>query len=156
MDLLIFLTLLALGFAAGTIAEKRHYGSIERREKALLRLPVVSFPQGAEPPLERPVRKVRFVSGNAIISNDYFKRFLAGLRMIVGGRLGSYESLLDRARREAILRMKYEAAGAKMILGMRIETATIGYTSGKKGAGMVEAFAYGTAVWFDEVRSETA
>jgi uncharacterized protein YbjQ (UPF0145 family) len=156
MDFLIFLALLALGFTAGTIAEKRHYGSIERRERAVVRLPVATFPQGAEPPLTQRVKKVRFVSGSAVISTDYFKRFLAGLRMIIGGRLTSYESLLDRARREAVLRMKYQAGGAAMILGMRIETATIGDSSRKSGTCMVEAFAYGTAVWMDEVRSEAS
>ena len=32
IDLIIFLTLLALGYGAGTWAEKRHYRSIARRE----------------------------------------------------------------------------------------------------------------------------
>ena len=45
-----------------------------------------------------------------MVSVDYFKRFLAGLRMIFGGRVSSYESLLDRARREALLRMRLQAA----------------------------------------------
>ena len=38
-----------------------------------------------------------------------FKRFLANLRRLIGGRVKSYESILDRARREALLRMKTEA-----------------------------------------------
>jgi uncharacterized protein YbjQ (UPF0145 family) len=52
------------------------------------------------------------VSGSVVVSVDYFKRFLAGLRTLVGGRVTSYETLLDRARREAILRCKETRAGA--------------------------------------------
>ena len=48
-------------------------------------------------------------SSRVVISLDHFKRFLAGLRALVGGRIRSYETLLDRARREALMRMK-EAA----------------------------------------------
>ena len=34
--------------------------------------------------------------GNVVVSVDYFKRFVAHLRMIFGGRVHTYESLLDR------------------------------------------------------------
>lgn len=86
------------------------------------------------------------VYGNAVISIDYFKRFLAGLRNILGGTVKSYESLIDRARREAVLRMKAMAGDAAVIVNMRIETSNIGMTAGKKGMGSVEAHAYGTAL----------
>ena len=42
-----------------------------------------------------------------------------------GGRVSAYETLVDRARREAILRMKEEAKGADIILNMRLETSSI-------------------------------
>ena len=63
---------------------------------------------------------------------DYFKRFLAGLRNIFGGTVRSYESLIDRARREAVLRMKEMAGDASVIVNVRIETSNIGMKSGKK------------------------
>ncbi|MFT6733724.1 MAG: hypothetical protein ACJAS9_001914 [Polaribacter sp.] len=47
---------------------------------------------------------------------DYFKRFLAGLRNIFGGRVVTYESLVDRARREAILRMKEKCPAAPSLI----------------------------------------
>ena len=86
------------------------------------------------------------VYGNAVISIDYFKRLLAGLRKIFGGTVKSYESLLDRARREAILRMKEMAQGSTIIVNVRIETSTIGKQANKKGVGCIEAMAYGTAL----------
>ena len=53
-----------------------------------------------------PILRTRLVQGSAVISIDYFKRMLAALRNIVGGEVKSYETLVDRARREATLRMK--------------------------------------------------
>ncbi len=155
--LVIFVVLMALGYIAGTMAERKHYKSIERREAAMLRQPIVTY-EDMETPEGKRVRKAKMVTGSAVISTDYFKRFLASLRFFFGGRVKSYESLLDRARREAIIRMKQEAVGAKIILGMRIETSNIGSSNRKgknKGLGAVEALAYGTAVWFDEIRPQT-
>lgn len=146
LDFVIFLFLLVLGYGAGTIAEKAHYRSIIKREKLLLKLPVITA-EGTFPP--EHIQEATMVSGSVVISTDYFKRLLAILRNIFGGRVKAYESLVDRARREAILRMKEEAAakGAKMVINMRLETATIGKNANrKKKVGSVEAIAYGTAV----------
>ncbi|SEA57181.1 Uncharacterized conserved protein YbjQ, UPF0145 family [Desulfuromusa kysingii] len=145
-DLLIFLILIVLGYSAGTWAEKRHYRSINKREKELIKLAVVTA-EGNFPPGR--VADSTLVSGSVVVSIDYFKRLLAILRNIFGGRVKSYESLVDRARREAILRMKESAKkqGASMIINMRLETATIGRSANKKkSVGSVEAIAYGTAI----------
>jgi len=146
LDLFIFLALMVLGYTAGSIAEKRHYKSIHRREKELVKLAVVTaegrFREGA-------VKDSFLVNGSTVISNDYFKRLLAILRNIVGGRVKAYESLIDRSRREAILRMKEKARaeGAHMIVNLRLETSTIGRSANKKNrVGSIETLAYGTAV----------
>ena len=78
---------------------------------------------------------------------DYFKRFLAMLRTLFGGRVRSYENLLDRARREAILRMKEEARSlnAERIFNIKLETASISKNAAGN-IGSVEVFAYGTAI----------
>ena len=94
------------------------------------------------------------VCGSVVISSDYFKRILASLRGIVGGRVKSYESLLDRSRREAILRLKEQALqqGANLIVNLRLETSAIGNSANQKGhIGSVETFAYGTALFIRTV-----
>ena len=146
LDLFIFLLLIAVGYTCGTIAEKRHYKSIVKREKELVKLMVVNaegrFAEGA-------VKSSFLVDGSTVVSNDYFKRLLAILRNIFGGRVKAYESLVDRSRREAILRMKEEARakGAHMTVNLRLETSTIGRSANKKGqVGSIETLAYGTAV----------
>ena len=87
------------------------------------------------------------VMGNAVISADYFKPFLASLRKIFGGRLGAYESLVERARREAILRMKAEARarGAAMVFNVKLETSRV-FKGRRRSVLSVEVLAYGTAV----------
>jgi len=144
LDLIILITLLALGYGFGRYAESRHYASIREREKQLNSIPAVA---SRIPPYGNPYFDSQLVSGNVVISVDYFKRFIAGLRNLIGGRVTSYESLLDRARREAILRMKLEAQklNAELVFNIKIETSSI--HKGKKNAvGSVEVLAYGTAL----------
>jgi uncharacterized protein YbjQ (UPF0145 family) len=97
---------------------------------------------------DRAVADARLVSASVVISADYFKRLLASLRNIVGGRLRSYESLLDRARREAILRLKEQCPDANIIVNLRMETSSIGSTSRQNGISCVEVVAYGTAITY--------
>jgi len=148
MDQLIFLIILVgVGYTAGTIAEKRHYKSIEKRENKFLKLSVVTLKDAFDK--ESPILRTRLVQGSAVISIDYFKRILAGLRNIVGGEVKSYETLVDRARREATLRMKEMAWDADIILNLRIETSAIGNSANrKKTIGSIEAIAYGTAITY--------
>ena len=89
---------------------------------------------------ERPL----LVAGNVVIASDYFKTFLLGLINIFGGRVTPFESLLDRARREALLRMKKsaQAVNADFIFNVKYQTATIQ----QKGNGAIEVLAYGTAL----------
>jgi uncharacterized protein YbjQ (UPF0145 family) len=146
LDLFIFLLLMVIGYTCGTIAEKRHYKSIIRREKELIKLMLVNA-EGRF--ADDAVNNSFLVSGSMVISNDYFKRLLAILRNFFGGRVKAYETLIDRARREAILRMKEEAKakGAHMIVNLRLETSTIGRSANKKNSvGSIEVLAYGTAV----------
>ncbi len=142
-DVIIFLVLLGLGFVFGQIAEKRHYKSIIAREKALHN--VLCSSEKHVPDLGDV--EGMLVRGSVVVSIDYFKRFVAGLRNLFGGRVSVYESLLDRARREAVLRMKAEAhaQGASSVWNVRLETSSI-YKNQKQSVGSVEVFAYGTAI----------
>lgn len=146
MDLIIFLSLLLLGFIFGSLAESRHFRSIRQRERDTLHVPLLTMK--VVPETSVPVR-ARLVGGNVVVSVDFFKQFLAGLRNIFGGRMVSYESLLDRARREALLRMKEEAMamGALLVVNVRLETASLSKGSARReSVGAVEVYAYGTAI----------
>ena len=139
----IFLLLLA--WFTGRYAERRHYRSLKRREQEMSGMMVTdvkSFPGGAD-----PNRGGELVQGQAVIATDYLKSFLASLRNIFGGEVKSYESLLQRARREAILRMMAQARsrGYNAVCNIRLTMSDIGGMAGAKGAAMVEVLAWGTA-----------
>jgi len=142
-DLIFFLVLLLLGYVFGQRAEKRHFRSIIEREKQLR--DILVFSERRIPDEDK--LEGTLVCGSVVVSVDFFKRFVAGLRSLVGGRVSAYESLLERARREAILRMKEEAlrSGAKSVWNIRLETASI-YKGAQQSIGAVEVLAYGTAV----------
>ena len=143
-NLIVFFVLLSLGYVFGKYAEKSHYASIEAREKLYLALPttVSKYPIGTLP----PITKSELVSGSVVISVDYFKRVLASLRNVFGGTVQSYETLVDRARREAVLRMKESCPQATQLINLRIETSSIS-KGAKKQIGAVEVLAYGTAIY---------
>ena len=142
-DLIIFIALLAMGFFFGRMAEKKHYKSIIEREKLLNN--IVAVNSRIPPAFETPVSSC-LVAGSVVVSVDYFKRFISGLRALIGGRMVSYESLLDRARREAILRMKRQAndLNAEMIFNIKFETSSISKNA-RGSIGSIEVLAYGTA-----------
>lgn len=145
--IVLWLLLVVIGYVFGRRAESRHYKSINARERTLLALPAVNAREPVAAP--GPVARAELVYGSVVISVDFFKRVAAGLRAIVGGRVQSYETLVDRARREAVLRMKESCPGAHQIINLRLETATI--SGNTKGAvGSVEVIAYGTAIYFDQ------
>ncbi|MEL6603822.1 MAG: heavy metal-binding domain-containing protein [Cyanobacteria bacterium J06614_10] len=145
MDLLVFLILLGVGFFVGKHFEQKHYASIKAREKATLHVPIVNF--GAKQKLPHAHETELFV-GSVVVANDYFKTIAAGLRNLVGGRMVVYESLVDRGRREALLRMKEEAIewGASQVINVRFETSSIGGQTRGNGLSAVEIMAYGTAI----------
>ncbi len=145
MDLIIFLVLMLLGYGFGRYAERRHYESIISREKKYRQQ--ILLIQSRIPPESSHSPDSQLVTGSVVISVDYFKRFLAGLRSFFGGRVKSYENLVDRARREAILRMQEQALklGADKVINLRIETSSIS-KGRKQKIGSVEVLAYGTAL----------
>jgi uncharacterized protein YbjQ (UPF0145 family) len=147
---ILFLGLMVLGFLFGRHAEKKHYQSIIKREQAISQLPVVSCKQ---PMGDQTISHVKLAQGNVVISVDYFKRILASLYNFFGGNIRSYETLLDRARREAVLRLKEAAADADQIINLRLETASI-YKGGGHSIGSVEVLAYGTAIYFEKTVTE--
>ena len=145
MEVLIKLTipvlLLLTALIVGSFLERRHYRSIREREAMFRQILVFTERQPSPIFSGQPFY---LVCGSVVISGDCFKAFAAGLKGLIGGRLTSYETLLDRARREAILRMQEEAAqyGAAAIFNVRLETSTLNQN---KNIICAEVIAYGTA-----------
>jgi uncharacterized protein YbjQ (UPF0145 family) len=85
------------------------------------------------------------VTGEAILGANIFRDLFAGIRDIVGGRAGSYEKELRRAREIAMEEMKEQARrlGANAIIGIDIDYETI---SIQDGGSMLMVTVSGTAM----------
>ena len=86
------------------------------------------------------------VSGDAVMGTNIFRDMFAGIRDLIGGRSGSYEKELRKAKALAIEDMIAEAQelGADAIVGVDLDYESIG--SNDKSMLMVSA--NGTAVKF--------
>jgi uncharacterized protein YbjQ (UPF0145 family) len=140
------LLVLIAAYFIGNAIEKKHYKEIRAREEKMHGFPVITF---ATLPSDWRVGSAELVTGSVVVSLDYFKRIIAGLRGIIGGRVKTYEPLLDRARREAVLRMieDAKARGYDAVVNVRLETSRLA-SARKDGQGTagVEMLAFGTAV----------
>ena len=146
LPILISLGLMIVGLVVGRIIQFRHVASIRRREAALRN--VLVFNERRPPADLGAGTSSHLVVGSVVLSDDAFTVAYAALRSIFGGRIGVYESLMDRARREAVLRMKAEAdkAGADLIFNVRFETSQITQNDRGSSLGALEVLCYGTAL----------
>ena len=135
--IIIFVCLFCIGWGIGRYIERKHLSELDEQERALAHISTeisrFKYSDAAG----------HMISANVVISHDYFKYVIANIQNFFGGRLTSYENILERARREAIIRLKREAQqqGATHIMGLRLSTTELGMQG-----GMVEVFAYGTAI----------
>ena len=135
--------LIVVAYFTGSLIERRHFRRIIKKENELRDILAFAI---RRVPKDLALSEPKLVCGSAVISVDYFKKFAAGLRGVIGGRIGTYESLYERARREAIVRMKDDARrhGGNIVLNVKLETVRIN-SGGGRAAVSVEAVAYGTA-----------
>ncbi|GAA5646170.1 MULTISPECIES: heavy metal-binding domain-containing protein [Vibrio] len=86
------------------------------------------------------------IAGEAILGANLFKDMFAGIRDLVGGRSGTYERELQRAREIAFqeLEQKAQDLGANAVVGVDIDYEVLG-----QGNGMLMVSASGTAVVVD-------
>ena len=137
-DIILLLIVLGVTFITGSIIEKKHFENI-----------IISF--GAKKwTTNKKIKKIELVTGEVVISGDYFKNFVASLKNFFGGRLTPFESIMDRARREAILRMREKAQYANIIVNVRIESVMLSDLYNPQSIPQCAIIAYGTAVTYEK------
>lgn len=137
--------LLLLGFTVGRTRERRHFAELDERDaeqRSFMITDLKTVPPGMSPD------NATLVMGATVIASDYLKTFLSSYRMIFGGEMKSYSTMIERARREARLRMIEGARdlGALAVINVRFETSPISGTTGRNAAPMSEVLCYGTAL----------
>lgn len=143
--MLIFsLLLFIVPIFTGQIIERNHFRKIRKREEALRGRILI---HNRKTPVMRDVRRIQFVSGSVVIGADRFKTWLARWRQIVGGRMGSLEPVVERARREALLRAAEKAVsmGYSELGNIRYQFASLKRNDTRQKELLVSVMVYGTA-----------
>lgn len=96
---------------------------------------------------KRIVKYYGFVSGETIIGANFVRDIFASVRDFIGGRSGSYEEVLRKAKATALKEMEDEALrmGANAVIGVELDYAAIG-----SNGSMLMVTASGTAVVFED------
>ena len=92
---------------------------------------------------KRITRYCGIVAGEAVLGANVFKDMFAGIRDIVGGRSGTYEKELRKARQYALDELAEQAGelGANAVVGIDLDYEVLGEKN-----GMLMVTASGTAV----------
>lgn len=145
MEFIIFIIITLFWLFFGKRVEKKHYISIQEREEKYKSIIVMS---------DKDLKRVKnnqsewvLLIEGTVISIDAFKKLMAGFVNFFGWRMKAYESLVDRARREAVLKVKQRAYDGwyNVIANLRLETSSISKST-KNTVGAVEAIAYATGL----------
>lgn len=128
------------GWLLATWFERRHLRSLSTRETPLQSISVNNLK--TLPPCEAEASTL--LIGSVVVAHDYFRTIVITIRRLIGGNIKHYERLVQRGRREALIRLKEEAdlRGLDMLINVRFGTSTI---SGRF-LHAIEMVAYGTGI----------
>lgn len=140
----VFLLLFTWG--AGNAIARRHEKHMARRNPHVAHIRTTDIRKMID---RTPGRlPCGLVTSEVSLGIDHFRGFLGQLKNLFGGEVRSYQATLDRARREAILRLKEQALhmNCNAIANVRVDFADISgnSTAGNK-ASIVSITASGTA-----------
>ncbi len=144
-EVLQFIVGMVIGLVWGRRAERRHFESLRRREAEHAG---VLFTDA-----KRYYGKVdmsrggKMVVAETVVASDYLKSFLARLRNIFGGEVRSFELMMQRARREALMKLAEQAAaeGYNALCNVRIQFADVGGGTQGRAVPFAPILAYATA-----------
>jgi len=129
-----------IGWLIATWLERRHFKSLGEREISLQDISVNTAKRisSCEP------EGVTLLIGSVVVAHDYFRTLIIFLRRLIGGNIKPYEKLVERGRREALIRLKEEAElrGIDKVINIRFTTNAV---TGRF-LHAIEMVAYGTGV----------
>lgn len=141
---LIPVVLIVSAIVAGWTFGGRRLSALHRgirsREVAMCR-PVTTAPWLDA---RRTVAHATLAAGTVVVSMDAFRGVLSSLQKLLGGEVVPYSTLLDLARREALLRMYEKHPRADAFVACRIMTSSL-----EENASYVEVLATSTAVRYE-------
>jgi len=132
------LVIAAVGWTVAWMLERRHLKKLAAREAEVAHITALPTPHFDDP----GTQDTDFLISSAAYCHDFFRSFVIFIRRMFGGHVSAYQRLLDRARREAMVRLKEEAAvrGVTTIYAVRLEENNL-----SRNFPRIEVMAYGTA-----------
>ncbi len=147
IQLLFFIVpLVVCGLIIGRTVEKNHFAALDLREAANRDFLVTN--SKAYPRAVCGLLDPSIVTSEVVIGSDYLKSFLSGWRGVFGGEMKSLQALQVRAKREAIVRLIYQAKaqGYNAVCNLRVDGITVvGATKQKNKMLMASVLATATA-----------
>lgn len=142
--IIIPLILFFVPMITGQIIERKHLKELTEREAKIRNKVIVH--NRKSPIMTRPAR-MTLVAGEVCIGADRFKTWLAGFRQLVGGKMKSLSPVVERARREALLRALETAAeqGYTEVGNIRYSTANLKWNAHNQKELLISVMVYGTA-----------
>lgn len=143
----LFAPLLTLGIIGwiGASNERSHRQQMDKREAALGNFLTTDL---ETPPPGLNFERAGLVVSSVVFAPDRWKSFCARIRKFFGGEFKLLQRVQERARREALLRLREQAyqRGASVICNVRLETSSI---VGKRKGSIAgcEIIASGTALF---------
>jgi uncharacterized protein YbjQ (UPF0145 family) len=129
-----------VGWLLATWFERRHFKSMAEREIPVQGVSISTAKKFSGGQAEAATLLI----GSVVVAHDYFRTLIIFFRRIIGGNIQPYERLVERGRREALIRLKEEAdlCGIDKIINVRFTTSSV---SGRF-LHAIEMVAYGTGV----------
>ena len=148
LDVIILIVFVSICCITGKTIEKNHYKNIRNREIALIRKPCLTY--GNKILDNKKIQQIGVVTSDVVIGCDRFSAIIADLKNIFGGNVSSFEAILDRGRREALLRLREKALnlGANIVINVKYDSVSL-IPVGYKGGPIVSITACGTAVRYE-------
>lgn len=144
----IFLPVLLLlgAMFAGNFIAARHEADLRKRNATVAHIRATDTRMMLD--AKAGVSPATLVTSEVTLGIDHFRGFLGKLKNIFGGEVRSYQTTLDRARREAVTRIMEQAhaKGFNAVANLRVDFADIGGNATMtQKAAMVTILAVGTA-----------
>lgn len=129
-----------IGWLVATWFERRHLRLMTQREIPLHQISLNTLKHTPNCEAEA----CTLLIGSVVVAHDYFRTLIIFIRKLIGGNIKPYERLVQRGRREALIRLREEAdlRAIDKIINVRFTTTAI---SGRF-LHAVEMVAYGTGI----------
>jgi len=145
VQILLFVgPLLIFGVLIGRTVEKSHIKRLDADDlthEDFTFTQLKSFPMAS---LNGPPPTI--IVSEVVIASDYLKSWLASWRNIFGGEVRSFQTLQNRAKREALSRLRKTAMmqGYNAVCNIRVDSADVGGGTTARKTPMAAVIASGT------------